>query len=241
MPRERPSLLADDDSARDLLRSGLTWYHRFALSENVIAPGRSDVERILSIADVPTDLSGKSVLDVGTIDGAMAISAERRGAERVVATEFRDDPRLAFSRVAEAVGSRVEHVHAEVYELPRLLPEVFDVVFFRGVLYHLRHPLAGIEAVRALAGGLVIVETALSTRETGTDFHPDAYRDDPTVWFIPSRDCVIDWLRVCGLAVESVHVWDQGPHERGLFTARAVDGAETVRSDSAGAGAPRVP
>lgn len=218
-PARPGGFTTDDETARGLLGANLSWYHRFPLSSEVSAPGRSNVTDILALAGVPDNLAGKSVLDIGTIDGGFAFEAERRGSTRVVATEFRDDPRLAFGPVAAAIGSNVEHFRCETYDLPeRLLPERFDLVFYRGALYHQRHPLLALEAVHRIAADLVIVETALARRDTGTEFYPDAYRGDPTVWFIPSRQCAVDWFSSCGFTVIDEHVWDQGPHDRGLFT-----------------------
>jgi len=66
----RRELLVDDEAATRLTNSGsIIWYQRYHLSPNVITPGVSDIEAMLDMLGVPQDLTGLSVLDVGTSNG----------------------------------------------------------------------------------------------------------------------------------------------------------------------------
>ena len=65
----------------------VTWYHSIPLDEGIVTPGVDNSSLRLPKIHLPQDLRGKSVLDVGAWDGFFSFEAERRGAERVLATE----------------------------------------------------------------------------------------------------------------------------------------------------------
>src|SRR5262245_36578224 len=62
------------------------WWHSIDLGDGVTTPGFKSPETLAGELDaigLPTDLTGRSVLDVGGWDGWFAFEAERRGAGRV--------------------------------------------------------------------------------------------------------------------------------------------------------------
>ena len=63
----------------------LRWYHRIDLGHGVTTQGVDNSPERLARVRLPTDLSGRSVLDIGAWDGFFSFEAERRGASRVVA------------------------------------------------------------------------------------------------------------------------------------------------------------
>jgi len=66
------------------------WWHSIDLGEGVVTPGAKPLETMRREVDqlgLPDDLSGKSVLDIGTWDGGFSFEMERRGADRVVALD----------------------------------------------------------------------------------------------------------------------------------------------------------
>src|SRR5215831_10985883 len=75
----------------ELLRkevSALHWFHRIDLGNGIITPGQDiDGETKIEFNKIPTDLRGKTVLDIGAWDGLFSFEAERRGAARVLATD----------------------------------------------------------------------------------------------------------------------------------------------------------
>jgi tRNA (mo5U34)-methyltransferase len=95
---------------------------------------------------VPTDLSGKTVLDIGCNAGFYSMEMKRRGAERVLGVDF-DERYLAQARfAAEVKGYDIEFRQMSVYDVAEL-GETFDIVLFMGVLYHLRHPLLALDLI----------------------------------------------------------------------------------------------
>src|SRR5207248_110450 len=133
-------------------------HQKFELVPTVFTPGSNPVTTILSAANLP-DVAGKSVLDIGTCNGAVCFEMERRGASRTVGVDIYDDQWFGFDSIRQFLGSRAEYRQASIYDVDSILGEEFDVVFFLGVLYHLRHPLLAIDVIRALCSELAVVES----------------------------------------------------------------------------------
>lgn len=152
-----------DDELREQIRQQGFWWHTVELRPGIVTPGQVDGDELLTQFGIPDDLTGKTVLDIGCWDGFYSFECERRGASRVVASDLWEwAGHGEFDLIREELGSAVVPLECSVYDLPdRLWGERFDLVLFFGVLYHLRHPLLGLEAVAACTkpGGLVIVDS----------------------------------------------------------------------------------
>src|SRR5688572_8163075 len=94
--------------------TSIVWHQRFELRDGVYTPGVHDIEWLMNAAGIPTDLSGATILDVGTSNGGAAFIAERRGGERVVALDIYPASWFGFDRLAEFLESRAEFVHGTV-------------------------------------------------------------------------------------------------------------------------------
>jgi len=198
----------------------------------VVTPGANDIAWLLHHAGLPTDLSGMSVLDIGTTNGAGAFLAESRGAARVVAVDIFPPDYYGFTAIAELLGSQAGYERTSVYELSSVLEERFDVVLFLGVLYHLRHPLLALDEVRAVTGRLMLLETAVSDHELGersTDalarfYRRDELGGDPSNWFAPSSRALVDWCCSCGFEAELIDAWPAAAPERAAVRCTPTDG-----------------
>ena len=135
----------------------------------VYTPGVNDIDFLLEQADLPEDVEGATVLDIGATNGGVAFELERRGAGRVVAVDIYSADWFGLEQLKALLNSRVEYLCASVYELPAKLDEQFDIVAFCGVLYHLRHPLLALDVVRALTRGRALIETAVCDRSLSLD------------------------------------------------------------------------
>lgn len=145
-----------------------TWFHTIDLGDGVLTPGQKDTPTEAAHMRLPEDLTGKTVLDIGAYDGFYSFEAERRGAKRVLATDSWTwnwpgaDARRNFELVHEVLDSQVEDQVVSVEELtPERVGGTFDVVLFLGVLYHAPDPLGYLRNVRAVTGGMAIVETVV--------------------------------------------------------------------------------
>jgi tRNA (mo5U34)-methyltransferase len=222
------------DSAREFMHSTtFLWHQRFELAPGVLTPGTSNVAFLLDRAGVPADLSGRTVLDVGTTNGGAAFEAERRGASRVVAVDIYPPDRFGFAELAQFCRSQVEFLQATVYELPELLREQFDLVLFFGVLYHLRHPLLALDRLRELARDDIAIESAVCDFEQpllSKGAYVRFYRgaelgNDSSNWFAPSVTALREWVTSCGFAVEAHEAWPSEAPSRAMVRAKRTSAA----------------
>ena len=92
--------------------------------------------------------------------GFFSFEAERRGASEVISLDFDSECIKRFKICAEALGSEVTHPQVySVYELDPSVMGTFDLVMFFGLLYHLEHPLLGIEKVAAMTSGTLLIQS----------------------------------------------------------------------------------
>ena len=69
------------------------WRHRIPLGHGIVTPGREDSNVELARIDLPEDLTGLQILDIGCSDGFFCFECEKRGAARVVGgNNFGDKP-----------------------------------------------------------------------------------------------------------------------------------------------------
>ena len=141
------------------LFAGVPWHQEWEVAPGVFTPGRNSVEAILRAVRLPERLDGYRVLDVGAWNGCFSFECERRGAAEVVAYSLEHPDETGFSRLKEALGSRVRYVQGSVYDLSPDRLGKFDLILFFGVLYHLRYPLLAIDRLRTVSRGSVLVET----------------------------------------------------------------------------------
>lgn len=158
----------------------IRWWHTIDLGNGIVTPGEGGSPALLERIHMPADLTGRTVLDIGTFDGFFAFEAERRGAARVVAVDHRVP--AGFRIAHRALGSSVEFREADVMTLSRDELGVFDVVFFLGVIYHLPDPMGALRRVREVTGELMICETEGAL----------AWLSEPAAQFVGSREALAD-------------------------------------------------
>ena len=191
----------------------LRWYHSIDLGQGVVTRGVDNSPERLAKAHLPSDLSGRSVLDIGAWDGFFSFEAERRGAARVVAADHyawhgtgwgTGEGKAGFQLARDVLSSRVEDCDIDVMELSPARVGSFDVVLFLGVLYHLPNPLRALERVASVTSGLLILETVVDMvglSRPAAAFYPDReLNDDPTNWWGPNHAAVAGMLRSVGFA-----------------------------------------
>ena len=65
----------------------IKWYHSIDLGDGIITPGYDNSAKKLNRLNLPASLAGKTVLDIGALEGFFSFEAERREAKRVLATD----------------------------------------------------------------------------------------------------------------------------------------------------------
>lgn len=172
---------------------------------------------------IPQDLSGWRVLDVGCNAGFYSFELARRGAS-VLAVDVEPHYLKQARWAARLFGlqDRVEFREVGVYDIGTW-QETFDLVWFMGVLYHLRYPLLALDLLAARTRKLMVFQTlTMPGNEVyeDTQDHPITERGpmleegwpkmafiehkfagDPTNWWAPNHACCEAMLRSAGMRV----------------------------------------
>src|SRR5580700_11424053 len=182
-------------------------YHSLELADGTVIPGLIGIDalkaRIRSFP-IPEDLRGKRVLDVGAASGWNSFEMERRGADVVAVdcVEFEE-----FHMARALLGSKVDY---RIMDVDELTPESighFDYVLFFGVLYHLRHPLLGLERICSLTTEAAFVESFVT--DAGPDpaapctlefYETDELGGQIDNWCGPNMNCLMALCRAAGFA-----------------------------------------
>ena len=213
-------------SREDLLQqvTAIRWFHRIPLGNGVLTPGLDDTQAKLRRLQLPPSFAGKTVLDIGAWDGFFSFEAERRGASRVLAVDSYCwsgagwGTKAGFELARRALNSKVEDREMEVLDLSPETTGTFDVVFFLGVLYHMRHPLLALEKVASVTQHQLILETKvdlLAWRTPAMAFYVgNELNGDPTNWWSPNLTGLRDMLRAVGFKSVQIVCPPRPWHER---------------------------
>lgn len=205
------------------------WFHNLNLHGVLTAPEHflgdfPNVKWTKISREIPLNLHGASVLDIGCNAGFYSIEMKRRGAGHVLGIDV-DERYLNQARfAAETLGLEIEFRKCSVYELDSI-PGKFDYVIFMGVFYHLRYPLLGLDtAVKKVAGKMVFQTMLRGSREAyacaadysfwqenifrnpgfpAMYFIEKEYSSDATNWWIPNRGAAEAMVRSAGLRIIS--------------------------------------
>lgn len=217
----------------EAVRAQPYWYHRIELPFGVVTPGWAPI--VPKQYGIPDDLTGKRVLDIGAWDGYWTFEALKRGAREVVAIDDFSDllgqggpkERRAwetFDLCRSALGyseDRCKRIEMSAYDISEKRLGRFDVVFFFGTFYHLKHPLLALERIADVADNLLFVETAilddLSAYRGGIghgygdghmvmEFYPgDQYGRNHTNWWIPTLVLLANMIGSVGF--RDIEIW----------------------------------
>src|SRR5438045_7785979 len=120
--------------------AAIRWYHTIDLGGGVVTNGVDDTPQRLARVQLPASLNGKTVLDIGAWDGYFSFECERRGAARVVALDHvvwnaptaAGTGKAGFDFAHAALGSKVEQIDSDVYDMDPANIGKFDIVLFIG-------------------------------------------------------------------------------------------------------------
>lgn len=146
-------------------------------------------------------LENRLVLDVGCGNGYHCWRMLGAGAQMVVGVDPVQLHVLQFQAIRNLYGE------APVYVLPLTLEEIpdqtsiFDTVFSMGVLYHRRSPIDHLMDLRNClrSGGELVLETLVIEGEHNEVLVPEGrYARMRNVWFLPSCETLVSWMKRCG-------------------------------------------
>ena len=188
--------------------SKIKWFHSIDLGNGIVTPGQCKNSAMMEILGMPEDLSGMTVLDIGAWDGYYSFEAERRGAKRVLATDhFCWDgegwgTKTGFNLARRALNSNVDDMEIDVPDISPKKIGQFDLVLFMGVIYHLLHPMLGLERVYSVTKKQLILEThaaMLDWKQPVMEFYPGAeVNNDYTKWWGPNPPAIEAMLKTVG-------------------------------------------
>ena len=146
---------------KEMIDSVPIWHHRIELAPGIFTPAIQQTQDLLTAINLPNDLSGCRVLDLGARDGFFSFECEKRGATEVIAVDYAPVELTGFAVASKILNSKVKWLTANVYRINELNLGKFDLILFLGVIYHLRNPYLAIDRIydALKIDGKVIVES----------------------------------------------------------------------------------
>jgi len=183
----------------------------------------------------PEDLTDQTVLDIGCNGGFYAAEAGKRGG-KVLGVDAKGLHVAQAQFVSQALGLDMRFRKQSLYDLNPAIDGQFDLVLCLGVIYHLKHLIAGIERLFLLTKKQLILETAIACEgnlksidsfefaDNSRTLHPLFYVENPVNsneaafnWFLPTATCVQSLLRSTGFVDVSEPILF---HNRAVFSAK---------------------
>jgi len=115
------------------------------------------------------------------------------------------DPSIAFYCAFEMMQRfiQLENLQYERLGCEHLyvFDQAFDVAMCMGILYHHRSPIEILRNLRSTlrVGGIAIIESqSIDGEGTMALFPEDRYAKARNVFFVPTRDCLVNWVKRSG-------------------------------------------
>jgi tRNA (mo5U34)-methyltransferase len=222
------------ESVEARVQSRQDWFHTIELPDGTRTPGSVSWEyqqQFLERIQLPERLDGLRVLDIGCYDGFFSFEAERRGAD-VVAIDVHPVHIRCFELARDLLGSKIPYHQMSVYDLDaKVLGGPFDIVFFFGVFYHLRHPLMSLDNIWNICRDYVLMESHVCDNQFVLDDgsvttleeidprlvdtpisryypHNELNAADYSNWFGFNIKGVLDSLTSSGFKAKHLSTWD---------------------------------
>jgi tRNA (mo5U34)-methyltransferase len=189
----------------------------FLLGGDLIVGGawRNDQRWVLLGDELPQDMSGVRVLDVGCNAGYDPFMFHLRGADYVLGCEPFEFIEQAFF-LEGVYRSGVDFQRIGWQQLDPAQHGVFDIVHCHGVLYHEPDPMALLSRLwkltapggTLLLGSMQLADAAMSDYAR---FVPLSYYGDPTWWWVPGRLALRWMIESSGFDVQGTFGESPGP------------------------------
>ena len=155
---------------------------RHPVSERALE-ANNEMKRRLVLPWIQDQVRGKRVLDLFCANGTFSLEAALAGAKEVVGVDFSPERVECARFLAGTLDGRVDcsfdFMSGDVYELPSLFSEPFDVVVALGGLYHIADPPYVLTRIGELTKERFIVQTSSVLPRQG-NWAKFVVRDDRT-------------------------------------------------------------
>jgi tRNA (mo5U34)-methyltransferase len=149
-------------------------------------------------------LENRLILDVGCGNGYHCWRMLGEGAQRVIGID--PSPRFVvqFHMIKQLAGTQypIDVLPVGIEDLPAKL-QAFDTVFSMGVFYHRKSPMDHLRELKETLrpGGQLVLETLVIEGDSGEVLVPEGrYAKMNNVWFLPSCETMLTWLRKMGFS-----------------------------------------
>ena len=115
---------------KEMIDSVPVWHHRIELAPGIFTPAAQWTDEVLAAIDLPEDLSGLRVLDLGARDGFFSFECEKRGASEVIAVDYSPGELTGFAVASKILNSKVKWLTVNVYRINELNLGKFDLILF---------------------------------------------------------------------------------------------------------------
>jgi len=138
------------------------WYQSIPVKDGIVTPGTTNSMERVRLLNLPDDLCGKSVLDIGCNSGLLAIECKKRNADRVVGIDL-ETHRLEQGRtLCEIMDLDIEFKDLNLFDAAEL--GRFDYVFCIAIVTEVTDLLRALEVLKQVSKGVLYLE--LATVET---------------------------------------------------------------------------
>ena len=147
-------------------------------------------------------LQNRLILDVGCGNGYHCWRMLGAGASRVIGIDPSAKFIFQFNAIKKYAGAElpIDVLPLGIEHMPAKMA-AFDTVFSMGILYHRRSPMDHLRELRELLrpGGQLVLETLVIDGPEGQVLVPEGrYGKMPNVWFLPSPETLVSWMRKQG-------------------------------------------
>ena len=153
------------------------------------------------ISEALGELRGRQILDLGCGNGYYMFRAAAHEPKLVLGL----DPSIQFYYVFEMMQRflQLPTLQYERLGLEHLyvFDQAFDIALCMGVLYHHRSPIEILRNLRQTirVGGFAIIESQSIDGEGSMALFPeDRYAKARNVFFVPTKDCLVNWVKRSG-------------------------------------------
>ncbi|WP_031482044.1 class I SAM-dependent methyltransferase [Maridesulfovibrio frigidus] len=200
--------------------SDTPWHYHTLRGQHgeLIWQGQYDLYPLWKNFGIPDDLSGQTVLDIGTGSGFFAFECEKRGASRVVATELaglshwdsRRNKTYSGTSIPEANRSDYNSARALLNSSVELMPlnisdtlpeqiGQFDIVIFGSLMTHIMDPVRALTNLRSLTKKKAVIISSYLPGETKPCLQL-IQTPRPFDWWVPAKCLIPEMLKAVGFS-----------------------------------------